>query len=157
MLNSGLKIAALQGATVYGIDINTRKFPMAMQSGAKACFTSLDALKDVNIDAVVDFAGTGSTTADAVTMVKLGGTVVLVGLDATELKLPQGPFVTRGIRLHGSVGGSREDSKAVLRLLASGDLSPELEEIPFDRVPEGLERLGRGEVTGRLFVRPNEK
>lgn len=155
MFNSGVKIAALQGATVYGVDIDTRKFPLAIQSGARECFTSLEALKDVNIDVVIDFAGTASTTADAVTTVKQGGTVVLVGLDAAELKLPQGPFVMRCIRLHGSIGATLEDLKAVLQLLASGELSSELEEIPFDEIPQGLERLGRGEVIGRLYARPN--
>ena len=50
---NGVIIAPLQGAAVHGVDINSQKFEDAKHWGATAC-------------AIVDFAGAGSTTAEAV-------------------------------------------------------------------------------------------
>lgn len=151
----GLRIAVLQKATVYGVDINEQKFQVAKDLGAKECFSSLESLRDVHIDAIVDFAGTATTTAGAVNTVAPGGRVVLVGLAAKEITIDSQVLITRGIRLQGSIGSSLEEFKAVLELINSGDLTPMLEEIPFDNIPQGIHRLGRGDVFGRLFTNPS--
>lgn len=78
----------------------------------------------------------------------------MVGLGSHELKVPRVPIIMRCVRLIGSLGSSMEDVKEVFQLLSSSKITPELQEIPFEDIPEGLERLGRGEVVGRLFARP---
>jgi propanol-preferring alcohol dehydrogenase len=77
---NGLRIAALQGARVYGIDIDPGKRTASMKLGAIECFSSLKSIKDVTIDVAVDFVGLSTTLSDAIRAVKLGGRVVAVGL-----------------------------------------------------------------------------
>jgi alcohol dehydrogenase, propanol-preferring len=46
------------------------------------------------------------------------------------------------------------DFEDVMALLGRGELTPQVEEIPFAEINAGYDRLRRGEVRGRLFTRP---
>jgi alcohol dehydrogenase, propanol-preferring len=52
--------------------------------------------------------------------------------------------------LKGSVGGDVNDIAEVYKLMESGDINPAISEITFDEIWEGLLKLERHEVTGRL-------
>ena len=153
---NGARVAALQGAVVYGVDIDKMKFDEAMRQGATACFTSLSDAAHIRFDVIVDFAGVGTTTAEAVKAVKAGGRVVLVGMGAPTMELSTLATVTRRIQIHGSLGASMAEFGQVLELISKGLIVPILEEIPFMDVVEGLKRVERSEVSGRLFTRPNK-
>lgn len=144
----------MQGARVYGVDINTDKFEQAKSFGAIDCSSNLDAFSDVVFDIIIDFAGVGSTTAAAMSAVKLGGRVVAVGLGASSITIPSASLVTRNIELRGSTSASMEELRSVLELISSGALSPNIEEIPFEDIPKGLELLGTNQVLSRLYAVP---
>lgn len=61
-------------------------------------------------------------------------------------------LILKSVQLKGSVGGTVEDVAAVYDLMAQGHLDPVLSEITFDEIPDGLVRLERHEVTGRLVA-----
>ncbi|KAE8317095.1 chaperonin 10-like protein [Aspergillus transmontanensis] len=149
-----IQIAAIHGARVYAVDIDETKFPVARELGAIGHTNGLDKFDAIAFDTVVDFAGAGITTAAAVNAVKPCGRVVVVGLAAKQMNLDTHAVITRNITLQGSIGSSLEELKEVLRLIADGRLSPILEEIFFESIPQGLERLAQGKVTGRLFTNP---
>ncbi|KAH8665462.1 chaperonin 10-like protein [Ilyonectria robusta] len=151
---NGVAIAAIQGAEVYGVDINTTKFDQALKAGAIKCASSLDQFSNIVFDVIFDFAGMQSTIAAAVSTVKLGGCVVLVGLGSPTIQLETTSIVTRNIQLRGSVSASIDDLHKVLALIAAGSLSPTVQEIPFLDVPKGLEMLHKKDVNGRLFTIP---
>lgn len=153
---NGVRVAALQGATVYGVDIDQTKFNEALRQGATECFTGLSDAAHIRFDAILDFAGVGTTTAEAVKAVKAGGRVVLVGMGAPAMELPTLAIVTRRIQIHGSLGASIPEFGQVLELISKGLIVPVLEEIPFMDVVEGLKRVERSEVSGRLFTGPNK-
>lgn len=153
---NGVRVAALQGAKVYGFDIDEGKFDEALKQGAKECFTSLEHATHIRFDAILDFAGVGVTTAAAVKAVKAGGRVVLVGMGAPTMELSVLAVVTRRIQLRGSLGASIPEFSEVLDLIAKGDIVPVLEEIPFADVVEGLKRVEKSEAKRRLFTRPNK-
>lgn len=152
---NGVAIAALQGAKVIGIDVDAEKFPEALHCGALACYGSLDTTPQLDFDVVIDFAGVGTTTANAIRAVKIGGTVVQVGLGVNQALLPMYELVTKCVTLRGSMGSSLDELREVLKLVASGHISPVLEEIPFSGVPLGLQRLESQQVKGRLFTNPS--
>ncbi len=153
---SGVQLASYMGAKVYGIDISPNKYLAALESGASVCAKSLDKLSGVSFDAIVDFAGTGTTTAAAVTALKPGGRIVLVGLAAKETTLNTYELVARGVSLKGSAGSSVEEVAAVLHLIANGKIHPTLEEIPFTDIAKGLDRLTKGDTLGRLYADPSK-
>ena len=91
---------------VYEVDIDNQKFEGVKHCGATTCATSIGAYSDVKFDAIIDFAGVGSTTAEAIAAVKAGGCIVLVGLGALEVRVSTIALALRGITLPGSMGWS---------------------------------------------------
>ncbi|KAH6867686.1 chaperonin 10-like protein [Thelonectria olida] len=123
---SGLAFGTLRGAIVYGIDILKDKFEEAQRLGAHGCFKSLDDAKNVSFDVIVDFAGTGSTMQAALSAVKEGGKVVIVGLSAQILTVPTEVLVMRTVTLVGSLGASADDLAEVIDALAKGGVKGRL-------------------------------
>lgn len=151
---AGVRTAAIRGATVFGVDIDPMTFAAALAQGSTECFTNITEVPRP-IDAVVDFAGVGTTTSESIAAVRLGGRVVVVGLGASQATINTHALVTRSVRLQGSLGASRVELAEVLNLIADGSITPVVEEVPFDSVPEALKHLERGTVNGRLYTRPD--
>lgn len=153
---SGLAFGALQGAVMYGFDIDQDKFEEATRLGASGCFESLDLASGVVLDAIVDFAGTGNTTQNALKSVKEGGKVVLVGLAAKTVEVPTELLVLRTVTLVGSLGASVDDLAQVLKLLKEGLIDPMLVEVPFSEIPASIDALAKGGVKGRRWADPSK-
>jgi len=152
---NGIVAAALRGANVYGFDIDTGKFEAACKSGAIACHQSLDDVEDAFFDSIVDFAGVGKTTALAIKRVKVGGVVVLVGLGVNEATLPTSLLTMKSIHLRGCMGASLQEYREVLEYISAGKINPVTEQIAFEDVSGGLERLASGKISGRLWTDPS--
>lgn len=148
----GARVAVLAGAEVYVAEVNEKVWPLAREIGAKDVKPSIAAFKDVGLDVVVDFAGFGTTTAEAIETVRVGGRVVQVGMGRLEATISTKALILGQVTLIGSNGGTKEDVQGVYDHFASGQLAPAVTEIGFDEIPEGLERLARGEVVGRLVA-----
>ena len=101
---------------------------------------------------IVDFAGFGNTTAEAIDVVGIGGRVVQVGMGRLEATISTASLILRKVTLIGSQGSTKEDVEGVYRYLATGKLAPRISEITFDQIPEGIAKLKRGEVVGRLVA-----
>lgn len=152
---NAVRVAKLQGATVYGIDIDEKRFDGAIHQGAKACYRSLAELSGITLDAVVDLAGAGTTTVAAISAVKPTGRVVLVGLAKEAFEISSHTLVMKNVQLRGSLGSTRDEYLAVLALIASKDIVPNLEEVSFADLPKALKRLEAGDTLGRLWTNPN--
>lgn len=151
---SGLRTAVLRGATVYGVDVDASRHGAAEALGAAGCFDDVEALADVAPSLIVDFVG-GATTRTALDVVQPGGRVVVVGLDAHDITVDSFALVLGRKSLVGSLGSDHtSDFEEVVRHLAAGDFHPQVEVIGFDDLNAGFDRLRRGDVRGRLVVRP---
>ncbi len=58
-------------------------------------------------------------------------------------------------QFHESLGASLAECGDVLELISRCLIVPMLEEMPFGDVVEGLKRVERSEISGRLFARPH--
>lgn len=152
----GARIAHLLGATVYVAEVNERVWDLAKENGAVGVSKSIGDFDGVVFDVIVDFAGFGTTTAEAVDVIRRDGIVVLVGMGRLESTINTKSLILNQCNLKGSNGGSKEDIEGVYRLIASGELKPKLTEIGFDEIADGIERLHRGSVEGRLVAVFNE-
>lgn len=151
---TGARIAVLNGAQVYAAEPRSEAWPAAISQGIAEVVEDVSQLAAYAPDLIVDFAGFGHTTAGAVNAVRPGGTVVLVGLGSTEATIPTMALVARSVTLRGSGGGTPADTTAVLDFMARGLLTIEVSTIGFEDIPEGLARLQRGGVVGRLVATP---
>src|SRR5690606_41572171 len=120
--------------------------------GAVEVVKTVDELAGKDFDVVVDYAGFGETTAKALDAIRFGGSVVVVGMGRLEATINTRDLILKQARILGSVGGTKEDVAACYELFAAGKVSPAITRIGFDDIPDGLDRLRRGEVTGRLVA-----
>lgn len=149
---TGARIAMLHGAEVYGAEPRREAWAAAKAQGVREVVEEVSRLAGFDLDLIVDFAGFGDTTSGAIAAVRPGGRVVQVGLGETEATISRMQLVARSVTLRGSGGGQPSDTAAVLDLMARGDLVIEASTIGFDAIPDGLERLKRGGVIGRIVA-----
>lgn len=147
----GARVAVLAGADVYVAEVNESVWDNVRAVGAKGVASSIRELGD-DFDVIVDYAGFGTTTAEAIESVRFGGRVVQVGMGRLEMTISTKWLILKGVTLVGSVGGTIEDVQGVYDHFATGAIDPELTEIGFDEIPEGLRRLHDGDVVGRLIA-----
>jgi len=148
----GARIAVLLGAQVYAADPSPSARRLGKEVGAHSVVADATELAGHGLDSVVDFAGYTSTAQAAVRAIRIGGVVVMVGLGAHISELVTADVVHQKAVIRGSSGGTKADIEAVYRYLVDGQIVPRVEELTFDQVDQGIDRLRRGEVTGRLVV-----
>ncbi|MBC3189953.1 alcohol dehydrogenase catalytic domain-containing protein [Pseudonocardia sp. C8] len=148
----GVRLARHAGAEVYVSEIRQDVWPSALAAGAVAVAPRITDFADRDLDAIVDFAGFGTTTTDAMKAVRRHGRVVQVGLGVTEATLSMLDLTLGRITLVGIMGGEREDSRRVCDLLATRDIHVDVQRVRFDEIPRALDRLRRGDVVGRVVA-----
>ena len=148
----GARAAVLKGAEVYVAEINEKVWDKARELGVKEVAKSITDFKDKELDVIVDFAGFGQTTTDAVASVRTGGRVVLVGMGKLQFTLNTMDVIIGQVTVVGSMGGTKEDVQGIIDLYATGDLVPEITEIKWEDIPQGIDDLRDGKVIGRLVA-----
>ncbi|GHF35609.1 propanol-preferring alcohol dehydrogenase [Amycolatopsis bartoniae] len=147
----GARIALLKGAEVYAAELKEEVWDKAKAVGVTACARSITEFADAGLDVIIDFAG-ADTTKDAIETVRPGGRVVQIGVFRATGELPVLTLVMKEVELLGSNSGTHEDVTGYLGLVAAGKLDGGLGTISFDEIGEGMDRLRRGEVSGRLVA-----
>ncbi len=149
----GARVATLAGCEVHVAEVKQDIWPLARELGATSVVTDITELADRQLDVIVDFAGFGTTTAAAVETVRPGGRVVQVGMGRLTATISTRALILNQVTLVGCLGGDKGDIAGIYHLIDTGELDPALSVIGFEEIPEGLDRLARGEVVGRLVAR----
>lgn len=148
----GSRVAVLAGAEVYVAEVNEDVWQNARDAGVTDVKKNIADFADIGLDVIVDFAGFGTTTAQAIETVRPGGRVVQVGMGRLEATINTRVLITHNVTLVGSVGGTKADVQGVYDYLATGELNPTITEISFDEIPDGIDKLAKGQVVGRLVA-----
>jgi D-arabinose 1-dehydrogenase-like Zn-dependent alcohol dehydrogenase len=160
----GAQAALAVGAEVYVAEINEKVHDYARELGVTGISTTITDFADKDLDVIVDYAGFGTTTAEAIDTVRPGigrraesterpgGRVVLVGLPVQMGTIDLHTLILNEVELHGSQSGTLEDCEAILRLMAEGTVSSRVTQIGFNEISDGIGMLERGEVIGRLVA-----
>jgi propanol-preferring alcohol dehydrogenase len=146
------RIAVLAGAEVYAATRNEQVWPQAKGLGVTEIVATVPELAPFELETIIDFAGVGTTTTDAVAAVGQDGKVVVVGLGRTEATISTVDLIVKCVQIVGSNAGFKHDVESVLGLMASGDLTIPATATTFEQIPEALERLEAGGVNGRLVA-----
>jgi propanol-preferring alcohol dehydrogenase len=139
-----LQMAREQGLRVSVSDPSEEKVALARAAGAE--------IGARGVDAAIVFTAAPAAIPQAFRALKRGGTLVLVGLSVANYELPLVDTVLKGITLRGSYLGAREDLPEVFALAAQGIVKPEVSTHALTDAPALLDRLRKGEVTGRAVV-----
>ena len=147
-------------ARVVAVDINQDKLELDKESGADLV---------VNGKEVEDVAGyiqekTGDTHSAVVTAVskvafnqavdrvRAGGTVVAVGIPSEYMELSIVKTVLDGIRVVGSLVGTRKDLEEAFDFGAQGLVVPVVETVPVDTAVKVFDQMEKGEIQGRKVL-----
>ena len=149
---TGARIAVLAGAEVYAAEPKHEVWDLAKQRGVIEILEDVSQLASLQLDIIVDFAGFGTTTAGAISAVRVNGRVIQVGLGLNEATIPTDELVLKEVTLRGARGGHPGDLEPVLAYMAAGELTIHTETITFDDIPDAIERLRIGDVVGRLVA-----
>lgn len=149
---TGARIAVLAGAQVYAAEPKREVWELAKRQGVLDVAEDVRELASLQLDAIVDFAGFGTTTAGAIGAVRVQGRVIQVGLGRNEATIPTSELVIKEVTLRGARGGHTGALEAVLAHMAAGELEIHTETITFDDIPEAIERLRLGNVVGRVVA-----
>jgi propanol-preferring alcohol dehydrogenase len=158
----GLGHLALQAARRNGLrvavaDTAGAKLELARAAGAELVVAGDAAGRTLlkewgGVDAAIVLTGAAAAIPQAFKALKRRGTLVLVGISVSQYELPLVDTVVKGVRMHGSYLGPREDLESVFALARSGEMRAQVETHGIDDAPAILERMKRGEIAGRAVV-----
>jgi L-iditol 2-dehydrogenase len=150
---------------IVAVDLDESRLKLARESGAdKVIVSAAETLSDIlaetngqGFDQAFEAVGFTPTVQLAVSAVRKGGTVTLVGNLAPEVNLPLQLVVTRELMLYGTCGSSGEYPECI-ELLASGavKVAPLISaEVPLDEGPAWFTRLhGREPGLMKVILKP---
>jgi alcohol dehydrogenase, propanol-preferring len=141
------------GAHVYVAETNRDAWNRISALGVDELVENVREFADKELEVIVDYAGFGTTTDDAIETVGTNGTVVQVGMGVDRADISTTAIMLKQVNYLGSLGGNNDDAAEVLEMMAAGKVSSEVEVVGFDNIDESINRFGRGEATkGRLVA-----
>ncbi|KIX90511.1 ethanol-active dehydrogenase/acetaldehyde-active reductase [Staphylococcus microti] len=147
-------------AQVVAIDINDDKLQLAKEVGADIIVNGKE-VEDVGAyiqektggcHGVVVTAVSKVAFNQAIDSVRAGGTVVAVGLPSEYMDLSIVKTVLDGIRVVGSLVGTRKDLEEAFAFGAQGLVVPVVEKVSVDDAPKVFEEMEKGTIQGRKVL-----
>lgn len=152
-----LQYAQIAGATVATVDVFDNKLDVAKQLGAAYTFNSkqADPVEEIQklggADAAIVLAANPSAFEQAFASLRENGMLVLVALPKDNtMQLPIFETVLKGIKVVGSLVGTRVDLTETFELHADGRPRIVRESRQLEQVNESIDEVLKGEVEARL-------
>jgi L-iditol 2-dehydrogenase len=136
---------------IIAVDVDNEKLALAMKLGAGRAVNPKEAEIPKGADASFEVVGRAETVMTAITSVRKGGTVVLIGNLSPRVELPLQDVVSRELSLLGSCASSGEYPECI-ELLATGAVNVDplvSRTASLEEAPALFEQLHRGD--GRLM------
>ena len=154
-----VQYALIAGGDVVAVDLLDSKLQLARALGAGY---SVNASTDDPVAVIQQLGGADQAIVLAVTpkafeqafkSLKRGGTLVCVGLPAeNEMKLPIFETVLGGIKVIGSIVGTRADLREVFDLHLAGRTTVTHECLPISQVNQAMADVEAGKVDARVVL-----
>jgi propanol-preferring alcohol dehydrogenase len=152
-----VQYAKIAGASVAAVDIADYKLDNAKTLGAEYVFNSaiVDPVEEIQslggADVAIVLAANPRAFEQAFASLRENGTLVMVALPKDNvMRLPIFETVLRGIKVVGSLVGTRVDLAETFELHADGRTRVVRESRKLEQVNEAISELERGEVEARL-------
>lgn len=150
--------AKARGIHVAVIDTNQEKLDFAKAQGADLVTFPDTARKTIQKEiggahAAIVFTASAAAGPTALSALQRRGSLILVGLTTDTFPISMTEIVLKGIRIQGSYLGTRQDLEQAFALAAEGKVKPHITTHTLAEAPTLIEKLGRGEQTGRAVVK----
>lgn len=154
-----VQYAAAMGLNVVAVDVDEAKLRLAERLGARLTFNALcvdpaEAVRSAigGAQGVLVTAVSTTAFAQALGMVRRGGTVSLNGLPPGDFPLPIFDTVLNGITVRGSIVGTRLDLQEALDFAKLGKVHATVETAALEDINEVFSRMHHGEIEGRVVL-----
>lgn len=154
-----VQYAKAMGLHVAAVDLGPEKMRLARSVGADIAIDA--ALEDPGAVVQKEIGGAHGVLVTAVSlgafkqsmsMLRRGGTCVLVGLPPGEFPVSIFDLVLNRYTVRGSIVGTRKDLDEALAFAAEGKVKATIEQQPMDSINEVFRRLRSGAVSGRVVL-----
>ena len=161
---SALKIApnVVKGKVIVA-DIDAEKLNVARQSGVEETIdnsdpSAIEHIKEITgggAAAAIDFVGMPTTAQFGIDSIRNGGTLISAGLFGGALSLPLVLVMQRLLKIKGAKMGTLTEMLELIELVKAGNIPPiPIETRPLNRANEALTDLKKGDVSGRVVLKP---
>ena len=150
--------------TIIALDIDAGRLRIAKQLGATKSILIDQNVTPAEIksfvlqaDVVFETSGTNGGVARALALTKMGGTLMMMGLNKTPQELVFADAVLREVTIQTTVAHiCAEDMPEALGMLRSGTVAELLTEkiVQLENVALSFEELAAGKATGKILVTP---
>ena len=146
-------------AHVIAVDVNEGQLDFAREYGADLCVNPLDTDVASFVQEKVGGAHAAVVTAvskaafnTAVGAVRAGGTVAAVGLPSESMDLSIPRLVLDGIRVVGSLVGTRKDLEEAFEFGAEGKVVPQCTPRSMEDINDIFDEMLEGKIRGRMVI-----
>ena len=154
-----VQYAKAMGLNVVAVDIAEDKLKLARELGADLALNAVetDAAAEIQtqlggVHGAVVTAVSNSAFAQAVGMIRRGGTLSLVGLPPGDFPLPIFQIVLNRITVRGSIVGTRNDLAESLAFAGAGKVASHFSWDRLDNINAIFERMEAGAIDGRVVL-----
>ncbi|KAF1808600.1 putative alcohol dehydrogenase [Eremomyces bilateralis CBS 781.70] len=161
----GVQLAKAMGFRPIVVDTGAEKKDLALQMGAEH-FVDFKEVGDAAAEVVKLTDGLGAhgvfvtaplayQNAIPMTGTRPGAAVMCIGIPpapAADLGANPLKYILQGLTIKGTVIGGMEDTHQALLFAQRGLLQQICEVLPISRMPEGVEKLRKGQVAGRIVI-----
>jgi propanol-preferring alcohol dehydrogenase len=154
-----VQYAVAMGLNVVAVDVDDAKLRLAERLGAafgvNAATTDAAAFVRQAIGGALGVLVTAVSTdafAQALGMLRRGGTMSLTGLPPGDFPLPIFDTVLNGITVRGSIVGTRLDLQEALDFAAFGKVRATVETAPLEGINDVFARMRAGTIEGRVVL-----
>lgn len=153
--STAVEIAKVFGSHITVVDKKPEALKVAKERGADEAYTELPLhIKPASFDVCMDFVAIQPTFNLCQKYVKTHGIIVPVGLGSDHLTFNHGDLALREIQIFGTFWGSSTDLAECFEIAGKGFVRPKTNTFPLKELPQCIEKLKKGEVTGRIILIP---
>ena len=154
-----VQYAKAMGLNVVAVDVDDAKLRLARTLGASITINALtsDPVETVKKEiggahGVLVTAVSRKAFAQAVNLLRRGGTVVLNGLPPGDFPVSIFDVVLNGTTIRGSIVGTRLDLKESLEFASAGKVKAIVNAEPLENINDIFDRMSHGRIEGRIVV-----
>jgi uncharacterized zinc-type alcohol dehydrogenase-like protein len=144
------------GAEVTVLSTSEKKREDALALGARhfAATSDKDTFKKLagSFNFILDTVSAPHDYNAYLGLLKVDGTMVLVGLPEAPVPLAAGPLVFRRRRLAGSLIGGNRETQEMLDFCGKHNVAADIEVIPVQKINEAYERMIKSDVRYRFVI-----
>jgi len=150
------QLARAGGARIFALTRGEQNRALARELGAAFVGTEAEEPPEP-LDAAIVFAPAGELVPAALRATRSGGTVVLAGIEMSDIpSLPYADTLFRERDLRTVTANTRADGMRFLAVAQALGLQPAATAVPFDRLPDAIDDVRQGRARGSLVLQVAE-